>query len=122
MTVSDLGDPATVNKRLTYVIVVHNSGSEPDRDVVLQVELPEQTKYVSSINPPLIRARSASPNGRRIEFLPIAELRPDETAIFRLVVNPQVPGTGSLTASVTSQRSPRPVVTAESTHFYASGG
>ncbi|MCA9262510.1 MAG: DUF11 domain-containing protein [Planctomycetales bacterium] len=122
VTVSDLGDPATVNKRLTYVIVVHNSGSEPDRDVVLQVELPEQTKYVSSINPPLIRARSASPNGRRIEFLPIAELRPDETAIFRLVVNPQVPGTGSLTASVTSQRSPRPVVTAESTHFYASGG
>ena len=119
VNVADLGDPAYVDKHLTYVVVVRNNRKTSDRDVVLTVTLPEGARYESSINPPMIRARKTTPDRRTVEFLPIAELRGDETATFRIVVTSQRSGTGVFRAEVISARAPLPIVVTEETTFYA---
>ena len=119
VTVSDLGDPARVNERLTYIVMIHNDRDVSDRDVVLTITLPEGARFETSINPPMIRARNATPDGRTVEFLPLAELRASESATYRIVATSARTGTGTFRAEVTSARAGVPSVVTEDTTFFA---
>ena len=100
--------------------MVHNDRSVADKNVVLAVTLPEGARFERSINPPMIRATSGStPDRRTIQFMPIAELRPDESTIFRIMATASQTGSGTFRAEVTSMRSPEPTVVTEETTFFA---
>ena len=118
VTVSDLGDPARTDQRLTYVVMIRNIRDTADRNVVLTVTLPAGVRFETSINPPMIRPRNGTPDRRTIEFLPMAELRGGESATFRIVATSQQTGTGTFRAEVTSARSKLPVVATEETTFF----
>ncbi len=91
-------------EKLTYFIEIKNTRDEIEEDVVLTIETPPGTKFVTSINPPMIRAQRASNDKRTVEFLPIAALRPKESAKFRIVVRREQPTDGRFRAKITSSR------------------
>jgi uncharacterized repeat protein (TIGR01451 family) len=118
LTVSDLGDPARVNERITYVVMIHNDRDVSDQEVVLTITLPEGSQFETSINPPMIRARNSTPDRRTVEFLPVAELRAGESATYRIVATSATTGPGLFRAQVTSARASVPVVVTEETTFF----
>ncbi len=119
VTVSDLGDPAYIDQRLTYVVVIRNNREFSDRNVVLTITLPEGARFETAITPPMIRARKSTPDRRTVEFLPIAELRGSESATFRIVAECDRTGLGTFRAEVASARNPLPIVVTEETTFFA---
>ncbi len=119
VTVADLGDPARVNDRITYVVMIHNDRDVSDQEVVLTITLPEGSQFETSINPPMIRARNSTPDRRTVEFLPLAELRAGESATYRIVATSTTTGPGLFRAEVTSARASVPVVASEETTFFA---
>jgi hypothetical protein len=81
--------------------------------------LPEGAQFETSINPPMIRARNATPDRRTVEFLPLAELRAGESATYRIVATSVRTGIGTFRAEVTSARAREPVIVTEDTTFFA---
>ena len=106
VSIQSLGSGGLDPDRLTYLVQVTNTGDEPEKDVVLMVETPEGTEFVTSLNPPMIRASRTSSDQRTVEFNPISTLRVDETAKFRVVVERDRASVGRFRAKVTSHRLP----------------
>ena len=104
VSIESLGTGGMDRDRLTYFVQVTNTTDKPEKEVVLMVEAPAGTTFVTSLNPPMIRAARASSDKRTVEFTPIATLRPNETAKFRVVVAPKTSSIGRFRAKVTSDR------------------
>ena len=110
VSIESLGTGGLDQDRLTYFVQVTNRGDEPEKNVVLMVETPEGTEFATSLNPPMIRAKRASSDKRTVEFSPIATLRVEETAKFRVVVEADAANVGRFRAKVTSEDLPEGAV------------
>ncbi len=71
---------------------------------MLTIETPTGTTFANSLNPPQIQINRVSSDNRTVDFLPIATLRVQESAKFRVVVNRQRSPVGQFRAKVTSDR------------------
>ena len=95
------------NGLIEYLVEVTNRANRDDHNVTLSIETPEGTRYYNSYNPPQIEAIRTSPDGRVVDFLPIATLRPGEPMTFRVLVQPdRFDVTGTFKAKVKSDLNP----------------
>ena len=99
-----MGTGGDGQEKLTYYVEVINKGAVDESNVVLTIETPTGTTFANSLNPPLIRINRTSSDKRTVDFLPLATLRPQESAKFRVVVNRLRNPVGAFRAKVTSDR------------------
>jgi hypothetical protein len=107
LTMTDLRDPVTVGKKETYLIEVKN-GSQVDHNVVLSVTLPDKPVADGLPLIPVPVETSGSTkigkiSGQTIEFEPVAQLYPNQSVTYRVVVKAMVAGAVEVTAHVRSQ-------------------
>jgi uncharacterized repeat protein (TIGR01451 family) len=113
LTIADSDDPMRVDGQTTYQVTVSNAGSGPAKQVLLNVTLSPEMRLVEVRNPPV----KGTPFPRRIQFLPISEVRPDEKISFEVVVTAERAGTGKLRIEAVSQQQRQPVVAEETTQI-----
>ncbi len=106
VTVVPVGISDTEDDTSTYYLSLTNVSDEQQEKVVLTVETPAGSTFAKSLNPPMVRPVRISSDKRTVEFLPIATLRPQETARFRLVVQRNQATIGTFRAKVASESSP----------------
>jgi uncharacterized repeat protein (TIGR01451 family) len=118
LTVDDLNDPVRSGDSITYVLIVKNARTTPDRSVAITITLPENTRLVR-INGPTQLQRT-SQDGRTLVLAPVLEMRPGETLPpYRIEVTPQQPGRLLFRAEATSDRRPQKITVEEETTILA---
>lgn len=116
LTVTDLRDFVAVGKELSYEILVKNNAAAPDQQVVVTVVVPPELTPVSVGT----RGPSAHTIDRQtVRFEPVAEIRPQETLVYRIVVRAVRPGEVTLRALLRSSRSLGTIEQAETTSIFA---
>ncbi len=111
--ISNAGGPIEVGAETNYEIRVTNSGSKPDSNVRVQVQLPQGLELVSSEG-------EAGTDGRGlVAFQPRTQLAPGEEIKYGLRVRGVSPGTHIVRAIVVSDQSTVPVTKEDSTRVYA---
>ncbi len=111
--ITNPGGPIELGSETNYEIHVTNSGSKPDRNVRVQLQLPAGLELVSADS-------EAGTDGRGlVAFQPKAELAPAEEIKFGLRLRGVAPGTHIVKAVVVSEHSTVPVTKEESTVVYA---
>jgi uncharacterized repeat protein (TIGR01451 family) len=118
LTVANLTNPVVLGNEVRYDIRVTNFSAQPDRNVVLVVNLPNELSPIpqATSGPPGLRFNVL---GQTIQFFPVAEIRPGETVSFRVVAVARQPGEVRPQASVTSANTPTPVTAGTSTTILA---
>lgn len=112
--ISNAGGPIEVGAMANYEIVVTNSGSKPDSNVRVQVQLPPELELVSTDD------GAAGTDGRGlVAFPPHAQLAPGEEFRRSLRVRGLAAGTHIVRASVVSEQSNVPVTKEDSTRVYS---
>jgi len=112
-TVADDNDPIERDGSATYIIQVANSGTKPDADVSLVVELPEGAT-AEQIHAPV----NYQVQGKLIVFEPIPTLQPREQQSYRVSVRHSREGVLVIKTQLKSQNRPVSVVKEESTEVY----
>ncbi|MBX3420245.1 MAG: DUF11 domain-containing protein [Pirellulaceae bacterium] len=102
-----------VGATTTYAVQVTNIGNQPDKNVQLQVQLPEGTKLLQVDAPVEYRVE---PN--RITFAPVAEMRNRDVKTFRFQVQHNRAGNQVVRSQLTSENWPVAVVKEEGTLVY----
>jgi hypothetical protein len=99
----------SAGQRLSYQVRVRNIGSLTARDLVVRVHLSEHLRFLTGRGPqPQI---TATPEGEgQIVFTPLSELRPGESAIYRLDVQANQAGDARIQAQVRAQHLQRPLI------------
>jgi uncharacterized repeat protein (TIGR01451 family) len=97
----------------TYAVQVTNVGNQPDKNVLLQVQLPEGSKLLQVDSPVEYRIE-----GSRVSFAPLAEMRSRDVQTFRLQVQHNQPGNQVVRTQLTSENWPVAVVKEEGTLVY----
>jgi uncharacterized repeat protein (TIGR01451 family) len=111
--ISNAGGPIEVGAETSYEIVVTNSGSKPDSNVRVQLQLPPGLELISS-------SGDAQTDGRgTVIFPPRPQLAPREELKYGLRVRGTAPGTHIVRAVVVSDHGTVPVTKEESTRVYA---
>ena len=111
--ISNAGGPIEVGAETNYEIRVTNSGSKPDSNVRVQVQLPPGLELVSSEG-------EAGTDGRGlVAFQPRAQLAPGDELKYGLRVRGISPGTHIVRAIVVSDQSTVPVTKEDTTRVYA---
>ncbi len=114
MEVSDLDDPVEVNTQTAYEIRVKNDGSKAATNLAITCELPPGTELINADGP----TRHSIVKGK-IVFASVADLAPQKSITFRVMLKGKAPGQHRFRAQLTSTSSPEPVVVEELTRFYA---
>ena len=114
MEVSDLDDPVEVNTQTAYEIRVKNDGSKAATNLAITCELPPGTELINADGP----TRHSIVKGK-IVFASVADLPPQKSITFRVMLKGKAPGQHRFRAQLTSTSSPEPVVVEELTRFYA---
>lgn len=112
-TVADDNDPIERDGSTTYIIQVANSGTKPDADVSLVVELPEGAS-ADQIHAPV----NYQAQGKLIVFEPIPTLQPREQQSYRVSVRHSREGVLVIKTQLKSRNRPVSVVKEESTEVY----
>ena len=111
--ISNSGGPIEVGAETNYEIQVANSGSKPDSNVRVQLQLPPGLELVSTNG-------EAGTDGRGlVAFQPKAQLAPGEEMKFTLRVRGVSPGVHVVRAIVVSDQSTVPVTKEDTTRVYA---
>ena len=111
--ISNAGGPIEVGAETNYEIRVTNSGSKPDSNIRVQVQLPPGLELVSSEG-------EAGTDGRGlVAFQPRAQLAPGDELKYGLRVRGISPGTHIVRAIVVSDQSTVPVTKEDTTRVYA---
>jgi uncharacterized repeat protein (TIGR01451 family) len=111
--ISNAGGPIEVGAETNYEIHVTNSGSKPDSNVRVQLQLPQGLELVSTNG-------DAGTDGRGlVAFQPKAQLAPGEELKYSLRVRGVSPGVHVVRAIVVSDQSTVPVTKEDSTRVYA---
>ena len=103
-----------VGASTTYAVQVTNVGNQPDKNVQLQVQLPEGSKLVQVDAPVDYRVDG----GRTIVFSPIGEMRHRDLKTFRFQVQHDRAGNQVVRSQLTSENWPVAVVKEEGTLVY----
>jgi uncharacterized repeat protein (TIGR01451 family) len=111
--ISSEGGPIEVGSETVYEILVKNGGSKPDKNVRVQLQLPEGLRLVSADS-------KADTDGRGlVVFEPKQELAPGSEQLYRIRLQGVAPGTQVVRAVVVSDHATVPISKEESTHVYA---
>jgi uncharacterized repeat protein (TIGR01451 family) len=112
-TVEDENDPIEKDGQTTYIIRVTNSGTRPDTDVQMVIDLPEGAS-VDEIHAPV----NYQVSGRSVAFAPIPQLQPRDQQTYRLSIRHSREGLHVLRAQIKSRNRPVAVTKEESTEVY----
>ncbi len=112
--VTDLQDPVEVEGQTTYEIRVRNQGSKTAVNVRVSALVPDGMRYLNGEG-----ATRAVVQQQQVVFEPLAELRPQAEATFRVQVQATDAGDKRFQAQVISDEVTKPVTTEESTVVYA---
>jgi uncharacterized repeat protein (TIGR01451 family) len=112
-SVADDNDPIERDGSTTYIIQVANSGTKPDADVSLVVELPEGAS-AEQIHAPV----NYQVQGKLIVFEPIPTLQPREQQSYRVSVRHSREGVLVIKTQIKSRNRPVSVIKEESTEVY----
>ena len=111
-SISDTSDPIEIGGITTYEIRVKNSGSRPDRNVQVQLQLPQGVKFISS------ESDAQQPRAGTIAFRPRDHLAANGEIVYQIKTQGVLAGTHLIEAVVNSQESRIPVKKQESTMVY----
>ncbi|NOZ40360.1 MAG: hypothetical protein GXP24_09055 [Planctomycetes bacterium] len=108
MEILSFANPARVDTRMTFQIVISNHGTTSDRQVQLRVMFPaELTPDVAAIqNEANVPAQFDAIKGELL-FAPIQELRPEDRLAILIPCNVNQPGVRKVTAELFSQNLPQ---------------
>lgn len=112
-SVADKEDPVEVGGENTYEIRVSNSGSKMDTNIRVIAELPTGLQPLSGDGP-----TSASVQGQRVIFEPLAKIDPKKSEVFKIRVRHQRSGVQLLRVQLASDELTTPVTKEESTRVY----
>ena len=102
-------DPGNPNF-LIYVVEVWNVGEVNHRDVALSIQTPSGTRFQTSIDPGGVIPARTSPDGRQVDYEPIAELRAGDKITFQVTVAREAGQVGDFLARLTSDRLATPMM------------
>ena len=111
--VIDTDDPLLVGEETTYVIQITNQGTAPDRDVTLDVALPDNLEVVSASG-----ATEGTISGRNVSFEPYPVLGAKQIIEFRVVAKAVAEGDARFKAQMNSELLKNPVPEQEATQVY----
>ena len=109
----DTDDPLLVGEETTYVIQITNQGTAPDRDVTLNVALPDNLEVVSASG-----ATEGTISGRNVSFEPYPVLGAKQIIEFRVVAKAVAEGDARFKAQMNSELLKNPVPEQEATQVY----
>ena len=112
--VTDMQDPVEIDGQTTYEIRVRNQGSKTASNVQVTALVPDGMRPLNGDG-----ATRGALAGQQVTFEPLAELRPQADATFRVQVQATQPGDKRFRAQVVSDEVTKPVITEESTVVYA---
>jgi hypothetical protein len=104
VAITSMGSDGINTGNVTYYVEVTNTQDIVENNVVLTIETPEGTTFQTAISPPLIRPSRYASDKRTVEFLPIATLRANEKARFRIVAKRSGGKISRFRAKITSDR------------------
>ena len=116
VSVADLSDAVRQDRRVTYILTLHNNRSVNDKNVRLQLEIPDGLKLASIGNDANV---GYSENGRTFHMNPVKEMRPGEKINFRIEAIATKPGRVELKATVSSLLTLDPLTVKEDTTIFA---
>jgi uncharacterized repeat protein (TIGR01451 family) len=102
-------DPGNPNF-LIYVVEVWNVGEVNHRDVALSIQTPSGTRFQTSIDPGGVIPARTSPDGRQVDYEPIAELRAGDKITYQVSVAREAGQVGDFLARLTSDRLATPMM------------
>lgn len=102
VSVLDLADPIMLGGKTTYLLSVTNDRAVSDSAVAISIALSDGLKFVKLTGPTV--AAATSPDGRKIDVTPVAELRAGESLDYRLEVEGAKAGRQKIAVSVKSTR------------------
>lgn len=95
--------------RLSYQVRIRNNGSLTARDLAVRLHLSEHLRLLMGRGPQSQMPASSEGEGQ-VLFPPLAELKPGETAIYRLDVQAVRAGDARIQAQVRAQHLQRPLI------------
>jgi hypothetical protein len=107
VSVLDMADPIMLGSKTTYLLSVTNDRAVSDSAVAISITLSDGLKFVKLTGPTV--AAATSPDGRKIDITPVAELRAGESLDYRLEVEGSKAGRQKIGVSVKSSRTPTAV-------------
>jgi len=111
--INNAGGPIEIGAETSYEVVVQNSGSKPDTNVRVQLQIPPELELISTDS-------QAGTDGRGlVAFQPKGNLAPGEQLKYSLRVRGLSPGTHIVRAVVVSDQSKVPVTKEDTTRVYA---
>ncbi|MBI1903749.1 MAG: DUF11 domain-containing protein [Planctomycetia bacterium] len=120
LSVTDITKTVAVGGTAIFRITVRNTGSAPQKQVRLQVTLPQDGTLVrAGTRPP--EGLDFTDEGRTVTFSPLAELKAGDEAAFRIAVRVTRAGTATLQATVRSEKITVPL-RAEDATLVTNGG
>ncbi len=112
ISITDLNDPIAVGRQLTYEVRVANQGQQAERNVIVEVQLPNLLAPV--------QIGTSGPTGYEVigqivRFAPVAEMPPGKVETYRVRVDARAVGTARILAEVRSERITEPLTAEETT-------
>ncbi|MAI34063.1 MAG: hypothetical protein CMM07_20640 [Rhodopirellula sp.] len=105
--------PIEIGAETTYDIVVENSGSKPDTNIRVQIQLPAGLQLLS------VDGDAGTDGNGLVAFQPKAQLAPGQEFKYRVRARGTSAGTHIVKAVVVSDHSPVPVTKEDTTRVYA---
>lgn len=109
----DIDDPVELGTEAAYEIQVRNEGTAAATNVAVWCELPAGVEFASATGPSEHRLENGA-----VQFRPLTQLAPGESATFRVLVQADVLGNHRLRAHVSSDSVTEPLADEELTKFY----
>jgi hypothetical protein len=119
VSLADAQDPIAVNGTVFYYLSIENARTVSDRKVAIRITLPLGLDFVKLNGP--VGAQSKSPDGRTIQLTEIAEMRPGETVRLSFELRGRQIGKHTVSVTVDSFQSAKPVETETDTTVTAAG-
>jgi len=114
MEVSDLDDPVEVATQTAYLIRIRNEGSKSASNVAITCELPAGVELIGAEGP----TKHSAAKGK-ITFAPTADLAPQKSLTYKVMVQGKVAGQLRFKSQLTSATTTEPIVVEELTRFYS---
>lgn len=118
MDVSKTGDPVDKNGKITYSVVVTNTGSLAVNGVALVATVTTPQLQIVKGNGPSLSIPQVTPG--RISFPALDGLAPNQSFTYTVEAKGMQPGDATFHAELTTVTSPQPIVKEESTIVYDS--
>ena len=112
-SITNPNGPIEIGAETTYDIVVHNSGSKPDTNIRVQVQLPAGLELLS------VDGDAGTDGNGLVAFQPKAQLGPGQEFKYRVRVRGTTAGTHIAKAVVVSDQNSVPVTKEDTTRVYA---